>query len=81
MNLEQLKIFVEAARHGSFTLVAASLGVTQSAISISMRKLEEALDVVLFNRIGNGLSLTDAGSALLKERDPRSLRLNYCSTR
>lgn len=67
MNLEQLRIFVAAAQHGSFTLAAASLGITQSAISISMRKLEEAHDVVLFDRIGNGLSLTDAGRALLKE--------------
>ncbi|WP_018432690.1 LysR family transcriptional regulator [Paraburkholderia atlantica] len=69
MNLEQLKMFVEAARHGSFTLAAGSLGVTQSAISISMRKLEETLDVVLFNRVGNGLSLTDAGRALLREAE------------
>ncbi|WP_116136995.1 LysR family transcriptional regulator [Trinickia diaoshuihuensis] len=69
MNLEQLKIFVAAAHHGSFTLAAASLGLTQSAISISMRKLEEAHDVVFFNRVGNGLSLTEAGRALLTEAE------------
>jgi len=69
MNLEQLKIFVAAAHHGSFTLAAASLGLTQSAISISMRKLEEAHDVVFFNRVGNGLSLTEAGHALLAEAE------------
>lgn len=69
MNLEPLKIFVAAAQHGSFTLAAASLGITQSAISISMRKLEEAHDVVLFNRVGNGLSLTEAGQALLVEAE------------
>lgn len=69
MNLEQLKIFVAAAHHGSFTFAAASLGLTQSAISISMRKLEEAHDVIFFNRVGNGLSLTEAGHALLREAE------------
>jgi DNA-binding transcriptional LysR family regulator len=67
MTLEQLKIFVEAARYGSFTLAASKLGLTQSAISISMRKLEERHDVILFNRAGNGLLLTEAGRILLAE--------------
>jgi DNA-binding transcriptional LysR family regulator len=67
MTLEQLRIFVEAAHHGSFTLAAASLGITQSAISISIRKLEEKHEVVLFNRVGNGLSLTEPGQILLNE--------------
>lgn len=69
MNLEQLKIFVEAARHGSFTLAASGLGLTQSAISISIRKLEERHEVVLFNRVGNGLSLTEPGRILLTEAE------------
>jgi DNA-binding transcriptional LysR family regulator len=69
MTLEQLKIFVEAARYGSFTLAAGRLGLTQSAISISIRKLEERHGVTLFDRVNNGLSITVAGKILLTEAE------------
>lgn len=67
MTLEQLRIFVEAAKHQSFTLAANALGLTQSAISISIRKLEERHGVVLFDRASSGLVITAAGKALLTE--------------
>jgi len=67
MTLEQLRIFVEAARFGSFTLAAGRLGLTQSAVSISIRKLEEHLAVALFRRASSGLLLTEAGRALFDE--------------
>jgi DNA-binding transcriptional LysR family regulator len=69
MTLEQLKIFVEAARYGSFTLAAGRLGLTQSAISISIRKLEERHGVTLFDRVNNGLAITEAGKILLGEAE------------
>ena len=67
MTLEQMKIFREAARFGSFTAAADSLGLTQSAVSMSVKKIEERNNVVLFVRLGKGLELTDAGQFLLKE--------------
>jgi len=67
MTLEQLKIFVEAARSGSFTLAAGKLGLTQSAVSLSIRKLEEELELTLFRRSSTGLALTDAGRVLCGE--------------
>jgi DNA-binding transcriptional LysR family regulator len=67
MTLEQIKIFVEAARYNSFTSAAQRLGLTQSAISISIRKLEEELKVSLFERIGRKVVVSKAGQILLNE--------------
>jgi DNA-binding transcriptional LysR family regulator len=69
MTLEQLKIFVEAAHHNSFTLAAERLGLTQSAVSISMRKLEEQHSVKLFDRVGRRMIVTEAGQILLNEAE------------
>jgi len=41
MTFEQMKIFLEAAHFGSFTHAAERLGLTQSAVSVSIKKLEE----------------------------------------
>lgn len=67
MTLEQIKIFVEAARYNSFTSAAQRLGLTQSAISLSIRKLEEELKVSLFERIGRKVVVSKAGQILLNE--------------
>ncbi|MFW6354331.1 MAG: LysR family transcriptional regulator [Verrucomicrobiota bacterium] len=55
------------AHGGSLKVAAAELGVTQSAISHSIRNLETDLGVQLFLRTGKGLVLTPAGQILLKE--------------
>ena len=60
MTLEQMKIFLEAAHFGSFTHAAERLGLTQSAVSVSIKKLEEKYDVSLFDRSGRRLMLTEA---------------------
>ncbi|WP_069094222.1 LysR family transcriptional regulator [Methyloligella halotolerans] len=67
MTLEQLRIFVEAARFGSFTVAAQQLGLTQSAVSISIRKLEEEHGVSLFDRVGRRVVVSEAGQVLLGE--------------
>lgn len=67
MTLEQIKIFVEAARCNSFTTAAQRLGLTQSAVSISVRKLEEEFKVSLFERIGRKVVVSKAGQILLNE--------------
>lgn len=46
MTFEQMKIFVAAAQYGSFTIAAEKLGLTQSAVSVSIKKLEERGHVV-----------------------------------
>ncbi len=69
MTFEQMKIFVEAARYGSFTHAAEKLGLTQSAVSISIKKLEDRHNVRLFDRTGRRLMVTEAGQVLLNEAE------------
>lgn len=69
MTFEQMKIFLEAAHFGSFTHAAERLGLTQSAVSVSIKKLEEKHDVALFDRSGRRLVLTEAGQVLLNEAE------------
>lgn len=69
MTFEQMKIFLEAAHYGSFTHAAERLGLTQSAVSVSIKKLEQKHDVLLFDRSGRRLILTDAGQVFLNEAE------------
>lgn len=64
--LVNLEVFAEAGRSGSFKSAAISLALTTSAVSQSVRKLEERLDCQLFVRSNNKLSLTPAGALLLR---------------
>ena len=57
-SLNGLRAFEAAARHLSFTLAAAELNVTQTAISHQIRRLEEQLGISLFERRNRGLALT-----------------------
>jgi LysR family glycine cleavage system transcriptional activator len=57
-SLTGLRTFEAAARHMSFTLAAAELNVTQTAISHQIRRLEEQLGMPLFIRRNRGLVLT-----------------------
>jgi LysR family glycine cleavage system transcriptional activator len=61
LPLATLGTFKVVAKHQSLTKAAAELGLTDSAISHQIRKLEEALGCKLFERYGRGVSLTDAG--------------------
>jgi LysR family glycine cleavage system transcriptional activator len=64
-SLNGLRAFESAARHLSFTRAAAELNVTQTAISHTIRRLEEQLGVALFIRRNRGLLLTREGEAYL----------------
>lgn len=57
-SLNGLRAFEAAARHLSFTLAAAELNVTQTAISHQIRRLEEELGIRLFVRQNRALALT-----------------------
>ncbi|MFK4105567.1 LysR family transcriptional regulator [Streptomyces sp. NPDC019531] len=57
-----LRVFLEVARHGSFTVAARTLGWTQSAVSRQISSLEAALGgAPLFDRLPRGVRLTEAG--------------------
>ncbi len=60
-SISALRAFEAAARLSSFTAAGAELGVTQSAVSHSIREIESRLSVSLFRRNGRRLDLTDAG--------------------
>lgn len=64
MDLRQLRFFLEVAGCESFTRAAARLHIAQPALSIAIRKLEEELGVLLFNRRDRKISLTAAGEVL-----------------
>jgi len=65
-NLNDLLGFVAVAREGSFTRAAATLGVTQSALSQSVRGLEERLRIRLLTRTTRSVSTTAAGERLMQ---------------
>jgi len=71
MEMHQLTYFVAAAEAGSMTLAARRCRVAQPSLSQQVRKLEDGLGVELFDRVGRGVVLTDAGRALL----PRARRI------
>lgn len=65
--LRALQAFEAAARHASFTLAAADLNVTPSAISHQVQSLETFLQVELFRRRAGRVTLTEAGTAYSTE--------------
>jgi DNA-binding transcriptional LysR family regulator len=70
IDLNSLSSFIVVARERSFTRAAAQLGVTQSALSHSMRALEARLGVRLLARTTRGASPTEAGERLLSSLAP-----------
>jgi DNA-binding transcriptional LysR family regulator len=66
----QLQAFLAVARHRSFSGAARELGVTRSAVSHTVRQLEEQLRVVLLARTTRSVSLTDAGKRLVDSAGP-----------
>src|SRR5215218_6103423 len=65
-NLNDLLAFVTVAREGSFTKAAATLGVTQSALSQAIRGLEERLEIRLLTRTTRSVAPTEAGERLMR---------------
>jgi DNA-binding transcriptional LysR family regulator len=60
-----IQAFLAVAESGSFAMAAARLHLSQTAISHRMRKLEESLGVELLVRTSRGITLSEAGNALL----------------
>ena len=70
-NLNDLVGFLAFAREGSFTRAAAKLGVSQSALSQTVRNLEAKLGLRLLTRTTRRLSPTEAGERLIQDVGPR----------
>jgi DNA-binding transcriptional LysR family regulator len=68
--LTQLQVFVAVARLRSFGGAARELGVTTSAVSQTVKQLEEQLGVVLLARTTRSVALTDVGRRLLESAGP-----------
>ncbi len=64
INLNLYKTFFDVARCGSLSLASKKMLISQPAISKSIKKLEEDLDVSLFYRTINGMTLTEKGKEL-----------------
>lgn len=67
ISLEALEVIDAIARKGSFAAAAESLHRVPSAITYSVRNLETAMGIALFNRSGHRAVLTEAGEELLRE--------------
>src|SRR6185436_2305386 len=70
-NLNDLTAFIAVARERSFAKAAAKLQVSQSALSYTIRTLEERLGLRLLTRTTRSVAPTDAGDRLLQSIGPR----------
>ncbi|NUS20144.1 MAG: LysR family transcriptional regulator [Mesorhizobium sp.] len=65
LDLKLLSTFVRAAHSGTLSAVAVQVGRTQSAVTMQIQRLEEALGQSLFHRSGSGVRLTGSGERFL----------------
>lgn len=65
LTLRQIKIFICAAKHLSFSKAADTLNITAAAVSLQMKEMEKDLDAPLFNRDNKKLKLTLEGEHFL----------------
>lgn len=67
MTLQQLEYIVAVDRYGYFVTAAEACGVTQSTLSLMVRKLEDELDIRIFNRNTHPVEVTDAGRRVIEQ--------------
>lgn len=67
MTLTQLKYTIAVAEQGNFTLAAEKCFVTQPTLSMQVQKLEEELDIELFNRKAKPITLTAVGEKIIAQ--------------
>jgi DNA-binding transcriptional LysR family regulator len=75
LDVKRLKVLREVAACGSFSAAAEALAYTQSAVSQQIATLEREAGTVLVDRSARGVSLTDAGEALVRHADAVLARL------
>lgn len=66
-DVRQLRAVIAVAEHGSFTRAAMSLNLSQPALTVQVRGLEEALSLRLFDRNTRNVALTRVGRELMPE--------------
>lgn len=71
MNLRVLKMFVEVAQQGGFSRAARTSNAAQPTVSKAVKLIEDEFDVRVFDRLADGVRLTDAGKVVYK----RALRM------
>ena len=76
-DLGSLAMFLSVAEERSFTKAAAKLGVSQSALSHSMRRLEARLGLRLLTRTTRSVAATDAGERLIETLRPALEEIDY----
>ena len=67
MTLQQLEYIIAVEQHGYFVNAADACGVTQSTLSLMIKKLEEELDVKIFNRDTHPVTVTEMGRRVIEE--------------
>ncbi|HBP31898.1 MAG: LysR family transcriptional regulator [Advenella sp.] len=75
MELRQIRYFQCVARELSFTKAARILHIAQPPLSRQIKMLEEELGVAVFERLGRGIALTDAGRYFLDQTEKMTQRL------
>ena len=66
LSFKQIRYFITAADTGQVSLAAIELNVSQSAVTASIKKLEDDLNAILFKRLPSGVSLTVEGARFLQ---------------
>ncbi len=80
ITLRQLELFIEVAKIGHLTQVAKHFGLSQSAVSMSLKELESILGCKLFERVQKRLVLNEKGRAFFAEVEPLVYRLRDIET-
>lgn len=75
-NLDHLQTFADVVRLGSFSAAAARLNLTQPAVSLQVRQLEQKLGLKLIERVGRTATPTAAGRALLQHAGTIDMAVN-----
>ena len=75
-TVRQLEVLDAVAREGSVTAAALALHLTQPAVSMQLRQLEEQLQISLFEPVGRGLQITEPGRELAQMAGDLLLRLD-----
>ena len=78
---DALALLQGVARSGSFAAAARELGLVPSAVTYRIRQIEDALDVLLFDRSSRRARLTEAGAELLREGDRLLLEIDAVANR
>ncbi len=76
MNLRQLELFISLAKNPNISQVAKEHFLTQSAVSVALKGLEQDLGVFLFDRLNRRLALNPHGRTFLRQLEPAMSNLS-----